>query len=363
MEKTERGFISLLLSILRHGVVLKCVLPVICAILLSLIINAIFPGFEAEVEKINYEGVNLIILFCVFVMLATTVQKIDFSQVQLPSKKYYLVMHSLTWIVKPLLQFLCANFFFYVVFKNVVGFPEEYTVGMTLMALAPCTVMVMVWSFLSNGSLVHAYLSTLINVVLIAALYPVLGYFYLGAVFFEVSYFKILYATAFYFIAPSLLGLLIKKLYKSPNMNLMTTINISALSLNVFTLFTLWNSRLWDEFLDLVIVSVPTIVRIIIVVALMFWIIKKFEGRDAAKSAAIIGTSDNIELAIVVYSVLFGLQSNVFLPVLANILAELPAMILLVAIFLVMDIRQKEKQVKLEGVVDLTPAKAGEVSF
>ncbi|MCP4630026.1 MAG: hypothetical protein GY850_41935 [bacterium] len=362
MEKAERGFLWLLISILKHGVVLKCVLPVISAILLSLIINALFPGFEAEVQKINYQGVNLIIVLCVFVMLATTVQKIDFSQVQMPSKKYYLVMHSLTWIMKPLLQFLCANFFFYVVFKNVVGFPKEYTVGMTLMALAPCTVMVMVWSFLSNGSLVHAYLSTLVNVVLIAAIYPVLGYFYLGAVFFDVSYYKILYATAFYFVAPSILGLLIKKLYKNPNMNLLTTINISALSLNVFTLFTLWNSRLRVEFLDLVIVSVPTLVRIVLVVALIFWIVSKFEGRDAAKSAAIIGTSDNIELAIVVYSVLFGLQSHVFLPVLANILMELPAMILLVAIFLVMDIRQKEKQDKVEGGVVLTPAAVKEES-
>jgi ACR3 family arsenite transporter len=356
MEKTEKGFFSLLISIVKHGVVLKTVLPVLFAIALSLIINALFPGFENQIQKINYQGVNLIIVFCVFVMLATTVQKIDFSEVKLPSKKYYFVMHSLTWIVKPLLQFLCASFFFYVVFKNVVGFPKEYTVGMTLMALAPCTVMVMLWSFLSNGSLVHAYLSTLVNVFLIATIYPILGYFYLGAVFFKVSYFKILYATAFYFVAPSLLGLIIKKLYKSPNMRLLTTINISALSVNVFTLFTLWSSRLRHEFLDLAIVSVPTLVRIILVVALIFWIIKKFEGRDAAKSASIIGTSDNIELAIVVYSVLFGLQSPVFLPVLANILMELPTMIFLVAIFLVMDIRKKEKQAELE--VGLSPSMA-----
>lgn len=360
MKATKRGFFSLFLSIVRHGVVLKTVLPVIIAIILSLIINTLFPGFEAAVQKVNYQGVNLIIVFCVFVMLATTVQKINFAEVKMPSKKYYLAMHSLTWIVKPLLQFLCASFFFYVVFKNVVGFPKDYTVGMTLMAFAPCTVMVMVWSFLSNGSLVHAYLSTLVNIVLIATVYPIIGYFYLGAVFFKVSYLKILYATAFYFVAPSLLGLLIKKLYKSPNMKLLTSINISALSLNVFTLFTLWNSRLTHEFLDLAIVSVPTLVRIIIVVALFFWIIKKFEGKNAAKSAAIIGTSDNIELAIVVFSVLFGLQSHVFLPVLANILMELPTMILLVAIFLVMDIREKENQFDIEAEASLATATIGE---
>lgn len=362
MQQSERGFLSLFFKIIKHGVVLKTVLPVICAMALSLIVNWLVPAFEDQVQKINYEGVNLIILLCVFVMLATTVQKIDFSKVKLPSKKYFLVMHSLTWIVKPLLQFLCASFFFYVVFKNVVGFPKEYTVGMTLMAFAPCTVMVMVWSFLSNGSLVHAYLSTLVNILLIATVYPILGYFYLGAVFFKVSYFKILYATAFYFVAPSLLGLLIKKLYKSPNLKLLSSINIAALSVNVFTLFTLWNSRLRHEFLDLAIVSVPTLVRIIIVVALFFWIVKKFEGRNAAKSAAIIGTSDNIELAIVVFSVLFGLQSHVFLPVLANILMELPTMIILVAVFLVMDIREKEKQEALTGLqpdLGTAPAAAG----
>jgi ACR3 family arsenite transporter len=340
--KTEKTMMDFVKELIRMRVVLLTVLPVLLAIALALIINEIFPHFHNAVGAIQYHDVNLIIVFCVFVMIATVTQDVDLSKkTKKPSWKFFAVANGLTWTINPLYQFSAAAFFIGFLFHGMVGHPKEYVVGLTLMAFAPCTVMVMIWSFLANGNVLVAYLMTLVDIALIATVYPVMGYLYIGEAFMKVSYLKILYATSAYFVAPSLLGFAIKAFYKKRNQAILSIINVSALTLNVFTLFTLWSARLHTQLGDLALVTVPALTRFFFEVPIFYFVVRKISDRNSAKSAAIIGISDNIELAIVVISVLFGLSSPVFLPVIANILCEIPTQILLVAFFLWSDQRAK----------------------
>ena len=119
-------------------------------------IGRFLPGIPAFLDQFTYANVSIPIAILIWVMIYPMMMKVDFKSIknvgQNPKGLY--VTWVTNWLIKPFTMYAIASFFFFVVFKGIIS-PElatDYLAGAILLGAAPCTAMVFVWSYLTNGN-------------------------------------------------------------------------------------------------------------------------------------------------------------------------------------------------------------------
>ncbi len=328
--------------------------------------------------------VSIPIAICLFFMMYPIMVKIDFARVLRAGKSPKPLSLTLfaNWIVKPFTMYAIAFFFLGFLFKSFIGAEaldfvklppgadwavgtvrgagevvlhegakmlqiplwRSFLAGCILLGIAPCTAMVLVWSYLAKGNDGHTLVMVAVNSLVMLLLYGPLGGFLLGVGRLPVPWQALVLSIGIYVALPLIAGyfsrLLIIKTkgedwFKQKFLFLLTPVSISALLVTLVLLFSFKGDIILEKPLTILWIAVPLFIQ----TNLIFWMtyglarLWKLSYEDAAPSA-MIGASNHFEVAIATAVLLFGLSSGAALATVVGVLIEVPVMLMLVRICL-----------------------------
>lgn len=320
---------------------------VAACIIVGVILGRTFPELPKTLSGIQYAHVSIPIAICLFFMIYPIMVQIDFRKVVQAGKTPKPVGTTLfvNWMIKPFTMAFFAWLFMSVIWSPFItaGSASEYTAGMILLGVAPCTAMVLVWSYLSNGNMGHTLVMVAINSLVMLILYAPLAGFLLGVARIPVPWNTIAFSVGIYVGLPLLVGyftrreLLRRKGRKWFDVftSKLHHVSIMALLITLIVLFSLQGKVILEQPLIIGMIALPLVIQIF----LIFWIgygISNVVGlsyEDAAPTSQI-GASNHFEVAIAVAVMLFGLDSGAVLATVVGVLIEVPIMLTLVKICL-----------------------------
>jgi len=321
-------------------------------------IGTALPGFADGMEELSVYQVSLPIAVCLFFMMYPIMVKIDFSKVAQAARTPKPVGLTLVinWVVKPFTMLAISTFFLAYLFEPFITGTEvlsdgtevplfrSYIAGCILLGIAPCTAMVLVWSYLAKGNDGLTLVLVAVNSIIMLVLYAPLGGMLLGVNSMPVPWETIVLSVLVYVGLPLVSGYYTRKWliarkgeiwFKERFIPYLTPVSISALLITLIVLFTLNAETVTSNPGSIAFISVPLFIQTVLIFSLTYGLAKRmrFRYEDAAPSA-MIGASNHFEVAIATAAVLFGLSSGAALATVVGVLIEVPVMLMLVRICL-----------------------------
>ena len=312
---------------------------IICGVFLGSLVPILF----SSIADLEWAHVNLVVAFCIWVMVYPMMTQIDFSSIKnVGSKPKGLILTLIVnWLIKPFTMATLGWFFFKVLFVDLVDpvSANEYIAGMILLGVAPCTAMVFVWSQLTKGDPNYTLVQVSINdIIMIFAFAPITG-FLLGVADIEIPWNTLVLSVGLYVVFPLVAGIVTRfQLGKGSKENnvenfLKTTkpFSIIGLLFTVVLLFVFQAEIILEKPEIIALIAVPLIVQTYGIFAMAYSAAKFIKlDHNIAAPACLIGTSNFFELAVAVAISLFGLHSGAALATVVGVLVEVPVMLTLV---------------------------------
>jgi len=332
---------------------------VFLCIIAGIALGKIAPSIATTLDKLSIHQVSIPIAICLFFMMYPIMVKIDFTEVIKAGKnpKPVLLTLAVNWLVKPFTMFFIATFFLTLFFKlGLIGGTEfvktgqevplykSYISGAILLGIAPCTAMVLVWSWLSKGNMGHTLVMVAINSLTMLFLYAPLGGFLLGKNDMPIPWQTIILSVLIYVALPLIVGYFSRKYiikkkgigyFQNKFIPHLGKVSIVALLITLVLLFSFKGEVIIHQPLTILWIAIPLFIQTILIFTLGYVAAKilKLQYIDAAP-AAMIGASNHFEVAIATSAMLFGLSSGASLATVVGVLIEVPVMLLLVKICL-----------------------------
>lgn len=314
------------------------------------------PEIAVKLDSLSIYNVSIPIAICLFFMMYPIMVKIDFAEVVKASKapKPVALTLFINWAIKPFTMYLIASFFLGYLFKGFLPGTEiiktgqevelwrSYISGTILLGIAPCTAMVLMWSYLAKGNDGLTLVMVAINSLSMLVLYAPLGGFLLGVNAMPIPWQTILLSVMIYVALPLIAGYYSRKwIIKSKGsdwfntkfLHRLTPISISALLATLVLLFSFKGEIITEYPLTILWIAIPLFIQTFFIFILGFVLSRflKLSYQDAAP-AAMIGASNHFEVAIATATMLFGLSSGAALATVVGVLIEVPVMLMLVSI-------------------------------
>ncbi len=290
--------------------------------------------------------VNLPIAVLIWLMIYPMMLQIDFSSIKNVGKapKGLILTLTVNWLIKPFTMAFFAWVFFEHLYSAYID-PElagEYIAGAILLGVAPCTAMVFVWSYLTDGDPNYTLVQVSVNdLIILVAFVPLTGLL-LGITDVEIPYGTLVASVLIFVVVPLLAGVITNKLlirkhgedwFTNTFMPRLKPVSISALLLTLLLLFAFQGTNISDNPLIILLIAVPLVIQSYFIFFLTWFSGRKLHLPHAICSpASMIGTSNFFELAVAVAIALFGLQSPAALVTVVGVLVEVPVMLSLVAL-------------------------------
>jgi len=302
------------------------------------------PQISNALGKLEIAHISIPIAICLFAMIYPIMVQIDFREVIKAGKTPKPIATTLfmNWAVKPFTMAFFAWLFLMVVFAPFLSpdLSSQYRAGLILLGVAPCTAMVLVWSYLAGGNMGHTLVMTAINSLSMVVLYAPLAVFLLGISGIVVPWETIALAVTIYIVIPLIAGYFTRSQtikrrgVEWLNLTLAPRLgksSIVALLITLVILFSLQGYVIVEQPVLIGIIATGIFVNIIVVFALTYLISKfiRLPYEDAAPTAIIAG-SNHFEVSIAVAITLFGLASGAALATVVGVLTEVPIMLFLV---------------------------------
>ena len=308
------------------------------------LLGRVFPQISDTLSRLEVASVSIPIAVCLFAMIYPIMVQISFEEIKraaLSPKPIALTLIA-NWAIKPFTMALLAWFFLSLVFGNFLE-PEqmqEYRAGLILLGIAPCTALVLVWSYLARGNMGHTLVMTAINSLTMVVLYAPMAVLLLGISGIQVPWQTIALSVAIYICTPLVAGyftrrqVIRRKGREWFNIRLVPVlgkVSIIALLVTLVVLFTYQGYLIIELPAIIGIIALGILVNILVVFGVTYLAgrFMKLTYEDAAP-AAIIAGSNHFEVAIAVATTLFGVTSGAALATVVGVLTEVPFMLILV---------------------------------
>ncbi len=304
-----------------------------------------FAGDSIQVlSSLEVFKVNLPVAILIWLMIYPMMLQIDFSRLKNVRKhpKGLILTLVINWLIKPFTMAFFAWIFFSKIYAAFIS-PEEageYIAGAILLGAAPCTAMVFVWSYLTNGDPNYTLVQVSVNDLLILVIFiPIVGLL-LGITNITIPYDTLVASIVIFVVIPLVAGFLSHKIllkkhgeewFKNTFLPKFKPLSILALLATLILLFAFQGQTITQKPLIIALVAVPLIIQTYFIF-FMAW----FGGRwlklphAICSPAAMIGASNFFELAVAVAISLFGLNSPAALVTVVGVLVEVPVMLSLV---------------------------------
>jgi ACR3 family arsenite transporter len=317
---------------------------VLLCIVLGVVLGQGFPAVFQSLGDLQVARINLPVGVLIWVMIIPMLVKVDFSalhQVRANGRGIGVTL-LVNWLVKPFSMALLAGVFIRHVFAPWL--PSEqidsYVAGLVILAAAPCTAMVFVWSRLCGGDPLFTLSQVALNdTIMVFAFAPIVGLL-LGLSSMIVPWDTLVTSVALYIVIPVVVAQLWRRrlLREGPMaldkaMARIGPCSIVALLLTLVLLFAFQGDAILHQPLVIVLLAVPILIQVIFNAALAYWLNRQLGERHAvACPSALIAASNFFELAVAASISLFGLESGAALATVVGVLVEVPIMLLVVQV-------------------------------
>ncbi|MFC1934735.1 ACR3 family arsenite efflux transporter [Chloroflexota bacterium] len=311
-------------------------------------LGRLFPDFSDVLAKLEVANISIPIATLLFVMIYPIMVQISWEEIKkaLRSPKPIVLTLFANWAVKPFAMALFAWLFLSIIFGKFLA-PEQieqYRAGTILLGVAPCTAMVLVWSYLAKGNMGHTLVMTAINSLSMVVLYAPLAVLLLGISGISIPWDTIALSVAIYIVTPLIAGYFTrrwtiqKKGLEWFEKNLepsLGKVSVIALLITLVVLFTYQGHIIVELPAIIGMITLAILVNILVVFGITYLAARIMNLRYVdAIPVAIIAGSNHFEVAIAVATTLFGVASGATLATVVGVLTEVPIMLFLVWISL-----------------------------
>ena len=313
---------------------------VAACIVVGIALGHLFPAAFGTIGDAEIAQVNLPVAVLVWLMIVPMLVKIDFSALREVGRHWRGIGVTLfvNWAVKPFSMALLGWLFIGHLFRPWLPADqiESYIAGLILLAAAPCTAMVFVWSHLTRGE-PHFTLSqvALNDAIMLVAFAPIVGLL-LGLSAIVVPWNTLLLSVGLYIVVPVIVAQLLRRAVLAAGgeaalANLLARLqplSMSALLATLVLLFGFQGERILAQPLIIALLAIPILIQVYFNSGLAYLLNRASgEAHCVAGPSALIGASNFFELAVAAAISLFGLQSGAALATVVGVLVEVPVML------------------------------------
>jgi len=313
-------------------------------IVIGILLGQFLPGIFQSVASLEVAKVNIPVGVLVWVMIIPMLLRIDFGalhQVKAHIRGIGVTLF-VNWAVKPFSMAFLGWLFIRHVFATYLP-PDQldsYIAGLILLAAAPCTAMVFVWSNLVKGDPYFTLSQVALNdTIMIFAFAPLVGLL-LGIASIAVPWDTLFVSVVFYILIPVIIAQLLRGYLLAKGeaafvraMGLIAPFSMGALLLTLVLLFALQGNAIVAQPLVIAMLAVPILIQVLFNSGLAYWLNRRLGVvHCVAAPSALIGASNFFELAVATAISLFGFQSGAALATVVGVLIEVPVMLLVVKI-------------------------------
>ncbi|QDZ27871.1 ACR3 family arsenite efflux transporter [Noviherbaspirillum sp. UKPF54] len=313
-------------------------------IIAGILLGRIFPGVFQAIARLEVAQVNIPVGLLIWVMIIPMLIKIDFGALSQVKGHWRGIGVTLlvNWLVKPFSMAFLGWLFIRHLFAAWLPADQldSYIAGLILLAAAPCTAMVFVWSQLCKGDPYFTLSQVALNdSIMIVAFAPLVALL-LGLSAITVPWDTLITSVGLYIVIPVILAQLIRKaLLAKGTANLERAIStfgpysISALLLTLVLLFAFQGDAIIEQPVVIALLAVPILIQVFFNSGLAYLLNRRLGvAHCVAGPSSLIGASNFFELAVATAISLFGFQSGAALATVVGVLIEVPAMLLVVGI-------------------------------
>jgi len=307
-------------------------------------LGELLPALAGAIGRMQIARVNLPVGALIWVMIVPMLMKVDFGALHEVRRHVRGIGVTLVvnWLVKPFTMAFLAWLFVRRLFAGWLpaGQVDGYVAGLILLAAAPCTAMVFVWSRLSNGDPLFTLSQVALNdTIMVFAFAPIVGLL-LGISSIGVPWETLLISVVLYIVIPVAIaqalrqGLMRKgKSAFERAVSRTTPWSVMALLATLVLLFAFQGRAILRQPLVIVLLAVPILVQVFFNAALAYLLNRALgEVHSVACPSALIGASNFFELAVAAAISLFGIESGAALATVVGVLIEVPVMLVVVRV-------------------------------
>ena len=311
----------------------------------GLLLGEFVPSFIGQLRTMEFgkgSQINVPIAILIWLMIIPMIMKVDFASIRNVGNRPrgLLVTLFVNWLVKPFSMALIAWLFFRYVFAHWVSpaDADQYIAGCIILAAAPCTAMVFVWSYLTGGdpayTLVQVSLNDLIMLFLFA---PIVRFLVNGASSLHVPFEVLLYAVTIFIVIPLVAGTALRvwlirrhgqEWFEKELLPHFAPVSMLALLATLVLIFAFQSDNILGKPFHVFLIAIPILIQVYFNSSLAYGLMKVLKVRHAvAAPGALIGASNFFELAVATAIALFGAGSGAALATVVGVLIEVPVML------------------------------------
>lgn len=319
---------------------------VIVCIAVGIAIGQYIPAFPRVLSRFEYAHVSIPVAVLIWLMIYPMMLKVDFESIKNVGRhpRGLIVTCVTNWLIKPFTMFAIAWGFFHVLFSSFIptSLADEYLAGAVLLGAAPCTAMVFVWSYLSNGDAAYTLVQVAVNDLIILVAFAPIVALLLGVGGVTIPWNTLSLSVVLFVVVPLVAGVATRYIvvrrkgigyYNDVFVRKFDQVTVIGLLLTLVILFSFQAETIVHSPFHILLIAVPLILQTFLIFAIAYgWAAAWQLPYEIAAPAGMIGASNFFELAVAVAISLFALQSAAALATVAGVLVEVPVMLVLVRI-------------------------------
>jgi ACR3 family arsenite transporter len=310
----------------------------------GVLLGRISPELTASIRALEFgrgSQINVPIAILIWLMIVPMMMKIDFSSLAGATRRPtgLAVTLFVNWLVKPFSMFALGWLFFQVLFLPLIGeeLAKQYTAGVIILAAAPCTAMVFVWSYLTDGDPAYTLVQVAVNDLIMLVLFaPIVGLL-VGVSGLAVPFNVLLTAVAVFIVVPLVAGVVLRtalirskgrEWFEKSFLPRFQPVAVTALLGTLVMIFAFQADNILGHPLHVALIAVPILIQVYFNSSLTYglmWLLKV--PHNVAAPGALIGASNFFELAVATAIALYGPGSGAALATVVGVLVEVPVML------------------------------------
>jgi ACR3 family arsenite transporter len=298
-------------------------------------------GILSRMEFVGGSQVNVPIAVLIWLMIFPMMLKIDFASILKVGKRPrgLLITLFVNWLVKPFSMALLGWLFFKGIFSAWISpeMADQFMAGVIILAAAPCTAMVFVWSHLTDGDPAYTLVQVAVNDLIMLVLFiPIVG-FLLGVSGVPVDFKILLYSVIFFVVIPLVAAYTLRRIliaargegwFNEKFVGLFAPITVIALLVTLVLIFAFQAENITQKAFFVVLIAIPILIQVYFNSSLVYGLMKLFKvPHNVAAPGALIGASNFFELAVATSIALYGPGSGAALATVVGVLVEVPVML------------------------------------
>lgn len=318
---------------------------VVLCMIVGIGLGKVAPSVIAGLRTMEFGGgsqINIPIALLIWLMIYPMMLKVDFASIVGVGKRPrgLIITCIVNWLIKPLTMALLGWLFFRHLFLPWIGLElaDQYIAGVIILAAAPCTAMVFVWSYLTRGDAAYTLVQVSVNDLLMLVLFaPIVTFLVSGASALTVPFMVLLYAVICFIVIPLAAGAITRiwlirsrgaEWFEKAFLPRFQPVAVIALLATLVLLFAFQSDNIRGRFFHVVLIAIPITIQVYFNSSLVYALMKFFRvPHSVAAPGALIGASNFFELAVATAIALYGPDSGAALATVVGVLVEVPVML------------------------------------